>query len=99
MEDVTLRLDEKGKGAFIIKDGEEQIGEMVIAISGTRLTVYHTEIIPKAEGKGLAKLLLKKMLAYAREHQLKVRPLCLYVLMQFKKNPELYSDIWETGKE
>lgn len=45
----------KGKGKFYMLDGEKQIAEMEVSISGNDLTVYPTEVSPKAEGKGLAK--------------------------------------------
>jgi predicted GNAT family acetyltransferase len=52
---VRLNLNEKGHGHFYIKYGDELIAEMVINISGNELTVHHTEVLPKGEGKGLGK--------------------------------------------
>ncbi|MBW8682735.1 GNAT family N-acetyltransferase [Chitinophaga rhizophila] len=94
MDEVVIRLNAKNHGAFYLMHEGEQTGEMVIAVDGGVLTAYHTEIIPQAEGKGLARVLLNGMVAYAREHQLKVRPLCAYVHAQFKKHPDEYADIW-----
>lgn len=98
MDEVVLRLNPRNHGAFYIMHDGEQMGEMVIGIADNVLTAYHTEIMPQAEGKGLAKKLLDGMVAYAREHQLKVLPLCAYVHAQFKRHPETYADIW-TGKK
>src|SRR2546423_5963433 len=98
MDEVQLKLDEKNKGAFYIMEGKEQIGEMVISISGSDLTVYHTEVSTRAQGKGLAKNLLDAMVAYARSHSLKVIPLCPYVHVQFKRHPEEYNDIWKKDR-
>lgn len=94
MEDVELKLDPNGRGTFVIKDNGMQIGEMEIAIAPGMLTVFHTEVVPEAEGKGIAKKLLSKMVAYAREHHLKVNALCPYVHAQFSRHPEEYADIW-----
>lgn len=94
MEDVKLELDQKGHGHFYILDGEEQVAEMVISISNGLLTVYHTEVLPKAEGKGLAKQLLAAMVEHARKNGLKVIPLCPYVHAQFKRHPDDYADVW-----
>ena len=94
MNKVELKLNEKGRGAFYIMDGEEEIGEMDISISGNDLTVYHTEVAPQAEGKGLAKEMLKEMVAYARKNKMKVTPLCPYVHAQFTRHPEEYADVW-----
>jgi predicted GNAT family acetyltransferase len=91
---VKLKVNEEGQGAFYIMDGDEQLGEMVISISGNDLTVHHTEVSPKTEGKGYAKKLLDAMADFARENDLKVIPLCSYVYVQFKRHKEEYADIW-----
>lgn len=95
MEKVKLMMDEGGQGRFFIGDGNRELGEMVIAVSGEHLTVYHTEVIPEAEGKGMAGKLLAAMTGYAREKGLKVIPLCPYVHAQFRRHPGDYADIWE----
>ena len=97
MVDVTLKLNEKGHGAFYAMEGEKQLGEMEVGVSGHNLTVYHTEVSPEAEGKGFAKKLLATMVDYARSSDLKVIPLCPYVHAQFRRHPEQYTDIWTQG--
>jgi predicted GNAT family acetyltransferase len=99
MEEVKLHLNEKNHGGFYITDGVEQLGEMVLSISGSNLTVYHTEVSPKAEGKGYAKKMLNAMVDYARKNKLKVIPLCPYVHAQFKRHPEEYADVWNNAQE
>lgn len=95
MDEVKLTLNEKGHGAFYIMNGQERIGEMDISIQGDSLTVYHTEVMPEAEGKGLAKQMLQTMVDHARKNKLQVIPLCPYVQAQFKRHPEEYADIWD----
>ena len=94
MEAVQLKSDETGYGHFYITEGNEQLGEMEVRISGAHLTVYHTEVSEKAEGKGYAQMLLKEMVSYARKNDLKVIALCPYVHAQFKRHREEYADIW-----
>jgi len=94
MQEPILKLNDQNQGAFLIMDGDEQLGEMALAIVDKNMIVYHTEVSPKAEGQGLAKKLLETMVAYARQHQLKVVPLCPYVHAQFKRHPQDYEDIW-----
>jgi predicted GNAT family acetyltransferase len=94
MATISLELNEKNHGAFILLEDGEKMGEMVISIKDDQLTVYHTEVDPKAEGKGYAKILLAEMVKHAREQNLKVIPLCAFVLAQFKRHPEEYNDIW-----
>jgi predicted GNAT family acetyltransferase len=93
MDNIKLDLDEKGRGAFTIAEGDEQIGEMVISIDGANLTVYHTEVDARAEGKGYAKKLLAAMVDHARKNNLKVTALCPYVHAQFKRHAAEYVDI------
>ena len=99
MDEVKLSLGRNGSGSFYIADGEEKIAEMTIDVSGSNLTVYHTEVLPKAEGKGLAKKLLASMVDYARKNNLKVIALCPYVHAQFLRHPNEYNDIWKNKKK
>ena len=95
MNDVQLELDDKGHGSFFISEQGKQLGEMEVLLAHEKLTVYHTEVVPEAEGKGLAKKLLSAMVDYARQHQLQVIPLCPYVHAQFRRHPDEYADIWK----
>ena len=99
METVKLNLNEQGRGAFVVIDGEEQLGEMVLSINEGELTVYHTEVSTKAEGRGLAKILLNEMVAYARTNHLKVIALCPYVHAQFKRHPSEFEDVWKKSTD
>lgn len=94
MNNVQFNINEKGHGHFLIPEGEEQIAEMEIRISENNLTVHHTSVLPKAEGKGYAKKLLSAMVDHARKHHLKVTPLCPFVHAQFKRHPGEFADIW-----
>ncbi|MGV3686208.1 MAG: GNAT family N-acetyltransferase [Daejeonella sp.] len=96
MDNVKLTFDDKGYGKFSISEGDEQLAEMVISIAGSDLTVYHTEVSPKGEGRSLAKKLLAAMVEHARKNQLKVKPLCAFVHAQFKRHPEEYADLWKS---
>lgn len=95
MEEIQFRFDDSGHGRFFARQEGEEIGEMEVSISEKNLTVYHTEVSPKAEGTGLAKKMLAAMVSYAREHSLQVTALCPYVHLQFKRHPDEYSDVWK----
>lgn len=94
MASVSFKLDDKGQGNFSLSEANAELGKMVVGLYSTDLTVYHTQVIPEAEGKGYAKQLLDAMVSYAREHNLHVIPLCPYVLSQFRRHPDQYADIW-----
>jgi len=97
--DIRINMDENGRKAFIIGDKEEELGRMEYGVKDNLMTVYHTEVSPKAEGKGLAKELLNHMVSYARENKLKVKPLCEFVHLQFKRKKDEFKDLWDSEDE
>ena len=94
MQDIKFEINKTGRGAFFFEKEGKHLGEMIISISDEILTVYHTEVLPEIEGKGIAKKLVEAMVDYVRAHQLKIIPLCPYVSAVFNKNPEKYKDVW-----
>lgn len=82
------------KGEVQLFSDEKKVGKMDISVIGKKLTVYHTEVDSEYEGKGFAKILLEKLVSYAREKELMILPLCPYVHAQFKRHPEEYNDVW-----
>jgi predicted GNAT family acetyltransferase len=82
------------RGEIQLFSDDNQAGKMDISVIGNKLTVYHTEVNPEYEGRGFAKILLEKLVSYAREHHLMIVPLCPYVHAQFKRHPEEYNDVW-----
>ena len=91
---IELKLNDNGRGAFVIEENKEQVAEMAIGISGPNLTVYHTEVSERLKGQGIASQLLTEMVGYARKNKLKVIPLCSYVHAQFKRHENEYQDVW-----
>ncbi len=94
-EPVQLEWTEKGRGRFFITMNKQEVANMFVGRAGNDLIVYHTEVLPQAAGKGLAKKLLESMVAYVRENNLQVVVLCPYVFAQFRRHPEMYADIWK----
>jgi hypothetical protein len=97
-EEVKMVFNENGQGHFFIADEEEEIAKMEFEISGDHITVSHSEVLPKAEGKGMAKKLFLAMVEYAEKNHLKVTPVCSYVHSQLERNPSAYQSIWEEEK-
>ncbi len=95
MEEIQLKLDDNGRGAFVMEKGGEQLALMEIVIRNKILTVYHTEVIDKLKGTGVASKLLTTMVNYAKAYQLEVIPLCEFVSVQFKRHPDHYNDVWK----
>ncbi|RYZ19210.1 MAG: N-acetyltransferase [Sphingobacteriales bacterium] len=94
MEKVEVVFTGHATGEIKLFSDEVQAGKMDIAIVKGRLTVYHTEVNPEFEGKGFAKLLLDRLVSYAKEKKLQIVPLCPYVSAQFNRHPDLYDEVW-----
>jgi uncharacterized protein len=99
MAAVKFEQNENNAGAFTVNDEGKKLGEMVVDIKEGRLTVYHTEVAPEAEGKGYAKELLDNMVEYARKNNLQVIPYCPFVTAQFRRHQEEYADVWKKGEQ
>lgn len=94
MESTKVVFKNSVYGEVLLFSNEKQAGKMDISVSDGKLTVFHTEVNSEYEGQGFAKLLLNQLVSYAKEHQLKIVPLCPYVLLQFKRHPGEYDDVW-----
>lgn len=94
MEDIQLQVNEAGRGAFIVEENGQRLAEMVIALMGKNMVIYHTEVSDTLAGKGVAKQLLAEAVKYVKQHQMKIIPFCQFVYAQFKKYPGEYEDVW-----
>ena len=92
--EIQNDIGKDGKGSFFIKEGGERVGEMVVSVASGNVTVFHTEVDDKLKGTGASTELLKAMAKYAKDHSLKVIPLCSFVSTQFERHPELYKELW-----
>lgn len=95
MNEIKIKLGSNHKGFIHLYVDDTRVGEMIIGIDGTVLSVYHTEVDEKYSGKGYAKLLLDGLEKYAIENKYKIKSLCPYVYAQFKKNPSRFEPIWQ----
>lgn len=62
-----------------------------------RLVLTHTGVPAQMEGKGIAALLARTALDYAREHHMRVVPLCSFVQAYLQRHPE-YADLVEARR-
>ena len=67
------------EGATCVADYQLQGGVMLIT---------HTEVPPRLQGRGIAAALVQAALAHAREHGLKVSPLCSYARAYMQRHPD-----------
>ena len=91
---MDIQHKENGsKGSFYIEVEGKIAGEMTYVWSGeNKIIIDHTEVGEILKGKGAGKLLLAKLIDWAREKQIKILPLCPFAKAAFDKTPE-YADV------
>lgn len=70
----------------LVLDGQTAV--CVYRRDGGVLALTHTEVPPAHEGRGIAALLVRVTLDWARAQGLRVRPLCSYVAAYMRRHPE-----------
>lgn len=81
------------KGLFYIEIDTEKLAEMSYSKAGDKLIIIdHTEVSEKLKGKSAGKQLVNAAVDYARQHQIKILPLCPFAKSVFDKTPE-YQDV------
>jgi len=91
-EIVDLEYNEK-KGQFYVVVDEKKEAEMTFVFSGNdTFIIDHTEVNAGFNGQGFGKKMFLKAVAFARENNYKIIPLCPYVKSVFDKSTE-YNDV------
>ena len=84
---MEIQLEEtnnKGRAFFAEK------AEMTYSRAGDRLLIIdHTWVSEEFRGKGVRKLLLNRLVKYARDEKMKILPLCPFAKDIFNKEVEL----------
>lgn len=87
-------IHEKDKKRFALYDGESEIGYLSYTEQAPGvISADHTIVHPEYEGQGHAGRLLDAIVAYAREENLKIIPICAYVKKRFNEDPEAFQDV------
>lgn len=90
MEHAIQHQQEASRGAFVIQKDGRRIAEMTYTRSKPSLVVVdHTYVDPSLRGQGVARQLQDAMVAWARETQTKVVPVCSYVKVQFDRDASI----------
>ena len=72
---------------FYIPLGED-VALIDYALNKGRIIFLHTEVPPEYSGKGIAAMLTKEALEYAKSKELKVISLCSYISRYISRHPE-----------
>lgn len=85
-------FDKPDAGRFEARYHDETLGYLTYEISGGVMRLPHTYVTPPARGQSIAALLVQAALESARSRQLSVDPICWYVAVFLRRNPE-YQDL------
>ena len=89
---VSLEVNDKN-GYFHIDIDSKTEAKMTFIFAGSdKIIIDHTEVNEGHNGKGFGKMIVEKAVAFAREKNIKIIPLCPFAKKVFDKNPE-YSDV------
>lgn len=92
MEFELIELEEGDAFAFRHVEDGKVLAEITWTLLGDVMAVDHTFVSPELRGGGVAKQLLDRAAAYAREQAYKIEPICSYVVTAFERYDE-YDDI------
>ena len=85
----VLHEDSGKKGSFYIAENNRRLAEMIYVWAGTdRFIIEHTEVSDELSGKGAGKQMVAAAVAFARERDVKIIPLCPFAKSVFDKTPE-----------
>jgi hypothetical protein len=90
--EVQVEHHQRGdhRGAFVVERGGETLAEMTYSMAGDHLMLIdHTEVGDALRGRGVARRLLDRAVAFAREHHHQVIPVCPYASAQFARDPSI----------
>ena len=83
--------DNAQKGEFFLNNAADQrIAEIsYVWRDASTIVADHTWVDDSLRGQGVARQLLDVLVEYAREQQLKIVPVCSYVVVMFKRDQSL----------
>ncbi len=95
---METKHEQKGnKGSFFVEENEQRLADMVYSMTPNGIMIIeHTEVSDVLRGKGVGYQLVEKAVEYAREHNVKIIPLCPFAKSVFDKKADEYKDVLRT---
>jgi len=92
---MEIKKERNGeKLIFYIEENNKRVAEIVNRMPGAdRIIIEHTEVSDVLRGKGIGKKLVDHVVAYARENELRIVPMCSFARSVFKRFPKEYEDV------
>lgn len=90
MEFILKQSDTNSAYEYVLEG--KRLAEITWVEQNGTMTMDHTYVSDELRGQGVAKKLLDAAANYARDHHLKMRPVCSYVVSAFERSTE-YDDV------
>jgi uncharacterized protein len=91
---IQHRLPGK-KGMFYIESKGVIVAELVYNMpSSEEMIIEHTEVGDALRGKNVGYQLVATAIDYARQHEIKIIPLCPFAKALIDKTPEFHDVLW-----
>lgn len=86
-----IKIEDNGKkGRFVLLEDGKEAGEMTFVWDGENsIIIEHTNVGKEYGGKGYAKQLMNKAVAFARKNEVKIVPVCSFVRAMFEKDESI----------
>jgi len=90
-QDLPIQHEEAdGRGAFFIEMEGCRVAELAYSRLGEkRVNVFHTQVGPQLQGRGVARRLLNAAVAWARGTNTRIAATCPYAKAQFEKDASI----------
>ena len=79
---------EKTPTVFFVRLQSKEKAFLTYKVVGNVMELIETYTPPEFRGKGIAALMVKEAIKYAREKGLRMKPVCSYAIYFFKKHKE-----------
>ena len=89
-DELTVeREDSPGHGRYVIRLPGDLEAEMTFRkIGSDTIAIDHTYTPPEFRGRNIAAMLMERTVADARRDGIKIRPVCSYAVLQFRRHRE-----------
>ena len=91
MENIKIIFDEEKHSSFVL-DNDKVVGECEYISKDNKWYIVHTGVREEYKGRGLARLLVDKVVLEARNRNIKIVPICSYASHVMVGNKE-YQDV------
>jgi uncharacterized protein len=86
---MVQHQQKENRGQFFVPDGDDIVAEMTyIRHDPKTMIIDHTQVDTELRGQNIGYQLVCAAVEYARDHQMKIVPVCVFARAVFEKKPE-----------